>query len=1193
VAGVTTFSGNYNHLFNKPTIPSNNNQLTNGAGYITSNVSGNLTLGDNDEIQFGDDNDAKIQVDGSANFIMQGDSTTYLRGSSVQIGANGGSGGYYSVIKASAIGTKHAELYNDFDLRLETTSTGVDVNGNITVSGTVDGVDVAALSSTVAGIDTSGFPSGTIPTNNNQLANGAGYITASSVPTNNNQLTNGAGYITASSVPTNNNQLTNGAGYITGYTVTSSDVTGHQGDITITESQISDFGTYATTASLATVATSGSYNDLSNKPTIPSNNNQLTNGAGYITASSVPTNNNQLTNGQGFITGYTVTSSDVTQHEGDITITESQISDLGTYLTSSDLSSYATQSYVNTQVSNLVDSAPSTLDTLNELAAALGDDANFSTTVTDSIATKMPLAGGTFTGAVTFASGQTFDYNNLTNTPTVPTNNNQLTNGAGYITNSVSGDLTLTDTATDSSAGPEFVLYRNSSSPSSADYIGQIKFQGESTSGATRLYAKITGKIGDPTNGSEDGIIEIAHRKNGSNNISGRWNQDELQLLNGTELSLGDSQKIKVGTGDDLSLYHNGTNSFIDNATGSLYIRGVGDDLYLRATDDIFIQPNGNVNGITVTSGGSVDLYHNANKKFETTSTGVQISGQLEFGDGSGAGGTNKLTFGASDDLNIFHDGSHSYIKDTGTGNLKLVSNGTAVQIEKSDGENIAIFRTDGSVDLFYDNSKKFETTSSGVTVTGTVSATAFSGDGSSLTGITASNADTVDNLHASQFLRSDANDTVSGNLDFTSTTAPITTNSIKFNNSEMSSSYYTEASGVLAFDENFYQDTEYGTDTYSPNSVFTGGNGGGILIKNEDGWGAVFTSQNTRWASAEWDNLTIDGNQVWHAGNDGSGSGLDADTVDGVQASSFLRSDASDVYNCNGNSLQFDFDDIGRNSLVFTLNGSTRWQLVHDNSGNNLNFSRIAGGGQVTINGSRILTIGDEGSGNGIDADTVDGIQASSFLRSDANDSFSGDLTGSGTILTTGTFMGVKGDGGGVVMTTNDGYGNANLCFNHQNGVPDKSGSSCRIETSVDNSTGFFMFEVGNSVTGGTATTLTNVLKLETSQITAYKNIVCSGDITSNSDISLKDNVVTYENALDKILAMRGVEYDRNDLDGKHEVGLIAQEVEKIIPEVVGESEDGIKNIAYGKLTAVLIEAIKEQQQQINDLRQQLNKGK
>lgn len=77
---------------------------------------------------------------------------------------------------------------------------------------------------------------------------------------------------------------------------------------------------------------------------------------------------------------------------------------VGSYLTTN---SYATQSYVNTQVSNLVDSAPSTLDTLNELAAALGDDANFSTTVTNSIATKMPLAGGTFTGQVIFPSAAT------------------------------------------------------------------------------------------------------------------------------------------------------------------------------------------------------------------------------------------------------------------------------------------------------------------------------------------------------------------------------------------------------------------------------------------------------------------------------------------------------------------------------------------------------------------------------------------------------------------------------------------------------------------------------------------------------------------------------------------------------------------------------------------------------------------
>ena len=64
----------------------------------------------------------------------------------------------------------------------------------------------------------------------------------------------------------------------------------------------------------------------------------------------------------------------------------------------------ATTAYVTTALANLADSAPSTLNTLNELAAALGDDANFSTTVTNSIATKLPLAGGTLTGALTVSA---------------------------------------------------------------------------------------------------------------------------------------------------------------------------------------------------------------------------------------------------------------------------------------------------------------------------------------------------------------------------------------------------------------------------------------------------------------------------------------------------------------------------------------------------------------------------------------------------------------------------------------------------------------------------------------------------------------------------------------------------------------------------------------------------------------------
>ena len=67
----------------------------------------------------------------------------------------------------------------------------------------------------------------------------------------------------------------------------------------------------------------------------------------------------------------------------------------------------ATTAYVTTAIANLADSAPSTLNTLNELAAALGDDANFSTTVTNSIATKLPLAGGSLTGALDITAAGT------------------------------------------------------------------------------------------------------------------------------------------------------------------------------------------------------------------------------------------------------------------------------------------------------------------------------------------------------------------------------------------------------------------------------------------------------------------------------------------------------------------------------------------------------------------------------------------------------------------------------------------------------------------------------------------------------------------------------------------------------------------------------------------------------------------
>jgi len=253
------------------------------------------------------------------------------------------------------------------------------------------------------------------------------------------------------------------------------------------------------------------------------------------------------------------------------------------------------------------------------------------------------------------------------------------------------------------------------------------------------------------------------------------------------DVDLADSKKLKLGDSDDLQIYHDGSNSYIDNATGNLYIRSGGNHIVLRAKDDeqsIQCDPN-----------GAVQLFYDNSKKFETASNGISIPitaaqdgirltasgahyaalyadinrtgadenllniraawdgtsvGQILFK--TGADTTNKddgaiqfrtasagslvdslritnnghlelpdsreLRIGTGDDLKIYHDGSNSYIKDAGTGDL--IINATGVEIKNAnDNETMATFTRDGSVDLYYNNVKTFETTSTGVTVTG------------------------------------------------------------------------------------------------------------------------------------------------------------------------------------------------------------------------------------------------------------------------------------------------------------------------------------------------------------------------------------------------------------------------------------------------------------------------------------------
>ena len=102
--------------------------------------------------------------------------------------------------------------------------------------------------------------------------------------------------------------------------------------------------------------------------------------------------------------------------------------------------------------------------------------------------------------------------------------------------------------------------------------------------------------------------------------------------------------------------------------------------------------------------------------------------------------------------------------------------------------------------------------------------------------------------------------------------------------------------------------------------------------------------------------------------------------------------------------------------------------------------------------------------------------------------------------------------------------------------------------------------------------------------------HFTATGDLIANSDIKLKTNIQPLEKSLEKVNQLRGVRYDRVDIEKDNCIGVIAQEVEEVYPEFVSESEDGIKGVDYSKMVAVLIESVKELTAEVNTLRNRVN---
>ena len=435
-------------------------------------------------------------------------------------------------------------------------------------------------------------------------------------------------------------------------------------------------------------------------------------------------------------------------------------------------------------------------------------------------------------------------------------------------------DMVISSTDTSDAAGPQLQLYRNSASPADADYLGQIAFQGENDAGQSTLFGKITGKILDASDGSEDGGFEFAAQKAGTQTILARLRSNKLELINSTGLEVAgltyptaDGSANQVMTTDG-----SGTLSFVDvntiggtvtgviagtgmtggGVSGSVTLNVVGGTGIDANANDIAIDStvatltgsqtltnktltspvlNTGVSGTAILdednmasdsatqlatqqsikayvdaqiltkdntdeiAEGSTNLYYtdarvqavSINNLAEDTTP--QLGGNLDInGHNILYADNEKAIFGDGPDLEIFHDGTDSYITDVGDGSIKIRSGTT--YITNAAGSKVSIQTNSGAGQLIYfNNALRLETVDGGAKVTGNLEVTGnfvtattdnLSEGSTNLyhtnarvdaritkAAIDALNvdADTLDSLDSTAFLRADANDSHTGDI--------------------------------------------------------------------------------------------------------------------------------------------------------------------------------------------------------------------------------------------------------------------------------------------------------------------------------------------------------------------------------------------------------------------------------------------
>jgi pyrimidine operon attenuation protein/uracil phosphoribosyltransferase len=679
------------------------------------------------------------------------------------------------------------------------------------------------------------------------------------------------------------------------------------------------------------------------------------------------------------------------------------------------------------------------------------------------------------------------------------------------------------------------------------------------------------------------------------------------QFPTGTRLAAGSVQF----TENDLAVVRN------------INASGVGTIPTLSGTTATYTTGNfttGNiVTGIVTTLTSTNATLTNINSSGISTLGITTFTGTVSFGTSAYFGDGNRLYFGNTPSLDIYHSSGQSYIRDIGAGNLRLEINGAAVVIATTEGETMGSFIRNGSVELYFDNVKEFETTGYGATVFGILQAQGLQVSGVSTLGVATATNLTTQNINnsgitttnslsigATQVISSARQLQNIASLDATTTAtiesaiANATNTFTDLNVTGITTLGVTSATNLTAQQLNVS-----GLSTFSntlrviPTStgiagIFSGTTSGDMVRITQLGTGNALVVEDSTNPDASPFVIKGDGYGWVGIGTTNPREELHLQSVDPI-----IRFTEDGATSDNGNwnvgvnneTLYFqainDSGGGGGDTFRFTRSSNQIVSFEGRNAGNtwfiiNNTTQRIGIGttnptSALTVQGdarvSGVVTattfIGDltgtattaTNVSSSININTTGIITATSFSGSGTN------LTGIVTSIVAGTNITVSGSTGQVTINSTGGGG---------------GGSIAILDNTSTNDT--FYVGIASTTTGDLATLNVSSTKLTFNPSTG--NLVAGGTVTANSDEKLKENIKTIENALEKVLSLRGVEYDRIDT-GDHQIGVIAQEVERIIPDVVYGDET--KSVAYGNIVGLLIEAIKDQNKRIEELERRL----